>query len=85
MFKRANEVFHAVCVGLKTMSTKTPTDLQHKTWFDIMYFLCRRGRENLRTMTRDTFKVSTESHGREYVYQHKDELDKNRRENVDGP
>jgi len=107
-FKRANEVFHAVCVGLKraglgkvdhtppleendlkhiycstTMSTKTPTGLQHKTWFDIMYFLCRREKENLRTMTRDTFKVATDSHGREYAYQHKDELDKNHRENVD--
>ena len=107
-FKRANEVFYAVCVGLKraglgkvdhtpsleendlkyiycstTMSAKTPTGLQHETWFDIMYFLCRRGRENLSTMTKDTFKVATDSHGREYVYQHKDELDKNHRENVD--
>ena len=107
-FKRANEVFYAVCVGLKraglgkvdhtpsleendlkyiycstTMSAKTPTGLQHETWFDIMYFLCKRGRENLSTKTKDTFKVATDSHGREYVYQHRDELDKNHRENMD--
>jgi hypothetical protein len=67
-----NDLKHIYCS--KTMSTKTPTGLQHKTWFDMMYFLCRRGRENLRTMTKDTFKVATDSHGRKYVYQHKDEL-----------
>ena len=57
-----------------TMCTKTPTGLQYKTWFHIMYFLCTRGRENLRPMTKDT-----DSHGREYVYQHTGELDKSKR------
>ena len=67
-FKRANEVFYAVCVVLKraglgkvdhtpsleendlkyiycstTMSAKTPTGLQHETWFDIMYFCADEG------------------------------------------
>ena len=76
-----NDFKHIYCST--TMSAKTPTGLQHKTWCDIMHLLCRRGRENLRTITKDTFKVETDSHGREFVYQHKDELDKNHRENVD--
>jgi hypothetical protein len=27
-----------------------PCGLQMKVWFDFMFYLCRRGRENLRTM-----------------------------------
>ena len=70
---------------LKTIYTSfatnpdTPVGLQQKVWFDIMYFLCRRGRENLRTMTKHTFKCAVDSSGREYVYQSIDELDKNHR------
>ncbi|KAJ8309960.1 hypothetical protein KUTeg_011825 [Tegillarca granosa] len=28
----------------------TPSGLQNKVWFDVMYFLCRRGQENLKQM-----------------------------------
>ena len=42
-----------------------------------MFYLCRRGRENLRTMTRDTFALGTDGTGRKYIYQRVDELDKN--------
>lgn len=57
----------------------TPTGLQMKVWFDLMFFLCRRGRENLRNMTKSTYKVDEDSSGREFVYQAIDEADKNHR------
>lgn len=46
-----------------------------------MLFLCRRGRENLREMTKTTFAIAVDSCGKEYVFQVTDELDKNHREN----
>jgi hypothetical protein len=107
-FRKANEVFQAVSVGLKriglakvdhtppieenelkqiyyssALTKKTPECLQLKVWFDIMYFLCRRGRENLRTMNKETFRIAKDNKNREYVYQHVDKLDKNHRENTD--
>ena len=33
----------------------SPTGLLEKVWFDIMFFLRRRGRENLRNMNKSTF------------------------------
>ncbi|XP_063415787.1 uncharacterized protein LOC134697439 [Mytilus trossulus] len=42
-----------------------------------MFYLCRRGQENLRSMTKKTFSIKTDSSGREYVYQQIDEYDKN--------
>jgi hypothetical protein len=47
----------------------TPQGLLNKCWFDVMTFLCRRGRENLRQMTRDTFKINTDGTGRKFVTQ----------------
>jgi hypothetical protein len=47
----------------------TPTGLLGKTWFEVMMCLCRRGRENLRKMTRDTFLVQVYGSGRRYVMQ----------------
>lgn len=69
--------------GSVAMDTKTPCGLQNKVWFDIMFFLCRRGRENLRAMNKTTFEIGKDSKGREYVYQRTDELDKNHREVTD--
>ena len=45
--------------------------------FYIVYYLCRRGRENLRGMTIDTFAIAKDNQGKEYIYQQKDEADKN--------
>ena len=42
-----------------------------------MYYICRRGRENQRTMTKDTFGIGEDGSGRAYVYQQVDESDKN--------
>ncbi|XP_076080239.1 uncharacterized protein LOC143051094 [Mytilus galloprovincialis] len=62
------------------INTTTPYGLQKKVWFDIMFYLCRRGQENLRSMTKNTFAIKTDSSGREYVHQQIDEYDKNHRD-----
>ena len=64
----------------QAFNTKTPVGLQQKVWFEVMLYLCRRGRENLREMTRDTFKISKDASGREFVYQAANESDKNHSE-----
>lgn len=57
----------------------TPVGLQNKVFFEIMLYLCRRGRENLHSQTKNTFAVKTDSTGREYVFQIVSEMDKNHR------
>lgn len=64
------------------LNPNTPVGLQQKVWFDVMFFLCRRGRENLRTMTKTSFGMKTDRTGT-YVYQAQDELVKNNRESAD--
>jgi hypothetical protein len=61
------------------LNPNTPVGLQQKVWFDVMFFLCRRGRKNLRTMTKTSFGMKMDRTGT-YVYQAQDELDKNNRE-----
>lgn len=60
-----------------------PVSLQHKVFFDIMLFFCRRGQENLRKLTIHDFRVNTNANGIEYVEKVTDEMTKNRRENND--
>ena len=62
------------CVG---MSVSTPAGFQRRVWFNIMYYFCRRGRENLRSMTKETFSVKKDAEGSEYLTQCIDEVDKN--------
>ena len=54
-----------------------PRHLQQNILFYIVYFFCRRGRENLYTMTKQTFKHVVEADGTEYFIQDIDEMDKN--------
>ena len=61
----------------------TPRGQQQKCLFDIMFFLARRGRENLREQTKYSFTIAVDSQNRRYVYQAFDELDKNHRDNDD--
>ena len=56
---------------------------QNKVFFEIMCYLCRRGRENLREMRQDTFRIAMDATGRRFGYQHTDEKDKNHKENAD--
>jgi hypothetical protein len=62
------------------LSLNTPRGLFNKVQFDVRYYFCRRGQENIRSMTKDTFKVTIDSDtGRKYVVKCKDELTKNHR------
>ena len=54
-----------------------PKRLEQNMLFYIIYFFCRRGRENLYTMKRNTFKLIVEADGTEYYMQDLDEIDKN--------
>ena len=56
-----------------------PKTLQQFVWFNIMFHLIRRGRENLRLLTKQSFAVQKDATGRKFVYQATDELDKNHR------
>jgi hypothetical protein len=58
--------------------SNTPKSLQNKVQFDLRFFLCRRGNENVYEMTKTTFEVTTDPYtGLKYVYKAQDELDKN--------
>ena len=54
-----------------------PRRLQRHLLFYNIYYFCRRGCENLYTMTKDTFKTVVEHDGTEFLIQAVDELDKN--------
>ena len=54
-----------------------PKKLQRNMIFFVIYYFCRRGRENLYGMTQDTFKLITEMDGTQYLVQNIDEADKN--------
>uniref|UniRef100_A0A8W8P5J4 EGF-like domain-containing protein n=1 Tax=Magallana gigas TaxID=29159 RepID=A0A8W8P5J4_MAGGI len=69
-----NKLFNSETI---VFNVNTPCGLQSKVWFDLMFYLCRRGRENLRKMTKETFGIETDAIGREYVFQAIDEADKN--------
>ncbi len=55
----------------------TPVGLQQKVWYNIVFYMCRRGRENQHDMTKDWYKVGKDASGREYVFQAVSEADKN--------
>ena len=58
-----------------------PITLQHKVFFEVMLFFCRRGRQNLRQLKKDDFEIQTDAKGRRFVVKTTDELTKNHREN----
>ena len=60
----------------------SPVVLQQKVWFELMFYLCRRGRENLRGMTRSTFEINCDASSRRFVVKKVDESDKNHKENA---
>ena len=59
------------------VSNPDPRRLQQTMIFYIIYYYCRRGRENLYEMTKDTFKLVTQPDGVQYLIQDIDEMDKN--------
>ena len=69
-------------IGLKmrehlTNNLDSPKGLQDKVLFDLMYFFRRRSREGLRELWKDSFKLSEDGDGKEYVTLDYNELDKN--------
>ena len=62
------------------LAITTPQGLFNKVHFDIRMFFCRRGNENMHSMTKDMFQVNTdENTGRKVVKKVVDELTKNHR------
>ena len=59
------------------MQKPEPKILQRTVLFKIIYYFCRRGRENLYTMQTDTVKVTEDPNGDKYIYQFTDKKDKN--------
>ena len=57
--------------------------IQRCVIFNIIYFFCRRGRENLYDMKWNTFQIDFDEDGHRYVYQAIDEHDKNH--GIDNP
>ena len=60
------------------LGAPNPYGLLQIVIFNIIYYLCRRGRENLRSMTKNTFGIATDPVSKkQYIYQKEDEADKN--------
>ena len=56
--------------------------LQDAVLFNVLYFFCHRGKQNLHAMTKETFKIQVEYDGTCYIQQQVDEPDKNHREDT---
>ena len=64
-----------------SFDVETPGGLQENVWFDIMFRLCRRGRENLRQMTKSSLAVAVDATDAKSVFQVEDEYNRNHSEN----
>ena len=74
--KKMNDYFN----GIDYMNNSSPKVLLQTVLFNIIYYTCRRGIENLERMTKAHYKVIVEHDGTCYLIQNIDELDKNHRE-----
>ena len=60
---------------------KDPSSLQKKVMFDIRYYICRQGGENIKDMTKNTFQLEYDPETRmSYVRKIVDEIQKNHQE-----
>ncbi len=50
------------------LDTGIPSGLQQKVFFDLLYFLCRRGRQNIKLFKKDTFAVAVMDHVCSHIY-----------------
>ena len=57
-----------------------PKSLQRQIFFELMLYLCRRGQENIRELTKSSFIVKRDENGTEFIEKNIDELTKNHRE-----
>lgn len=67
------------------MNEPNPRLLQQCVLFNMIYFFCRRGRQNIYDFTIEHFKVHVDASGKRYVYQAIDELDKNHNADENDP
>ncbi|XP_033125588.1 uncharacterized protein LOC117123684 [Anneissia japonica] len=51
------------------LGTDNPTCLQRKVFFDLIFHLCKKGREDLHVMKRSDFQVSIDNNGSRFVHQ----------------
>ena len=66
---------------VSTIADLNPKTLQDICIFNILYYMCRHGRENLHAMKQYTFAITMDQiDGRKYVYQAVDEYDENHNE-----
>ena len=70
----------ALYFTVDNISTPNASVLQQNVILNIIYYLCRRGHQNLYDMNKDWFQVITKADGTKYVMQIQDEMDKNHRE-----
>lgn len=59
------------------MNAPEPKKLQKCVLFNIIYYFCSRGRQNIYNFQKGHFQVGYDPDGTKYVYQAVDELDKN--------
>ena len=58
-----------------------PVNLQRKVQFDVRYYFCRCGSENMYEMMKDTFKLGYDTQTKmSYAFKAKDEMTKNHQE-----
>lgn len=55
------------CYETKVFGDETPLSLLRVNWFNISLHFCRRGRENQRSLTKESFEIKTDANGDEYV------------------
>ena len=61
-----------------------PIILQHKVWFDLMIYCCKRGREGLRELTKSSYVVKTDGTAGRYIIKEGSEVTKNHRTDQEG-
>lgn len=67
------------------MNKPNPRTLQQNVLFNIIYFFCRRGRQNIHAFTQAHFEIGHDPDGTEFVFQAIDEQDKNHDIDVSDP
>jgi hypothetical protein len=60
-----------------TLSNTNPRALQRKVFFELSLHFARRGREGLRSLTKDTFVIKVDATGNKYITQSYNEKEKN--------
>ena len=55
----------------QSTDVRTSEGLQEKVWFDIVFRISRRGRENVRQMTKTSFAVAVDVTGKKFVFKWK--------------